>query len=95
MISLAVVLALFGCALAAPPADGNCGVPAIAPSEGNRMEDGRIVGGKEAVAHSWPWQIQIRYNGGHFCGGSLLSTSTYIRGRLSLVAGRWSLVAGE
>jgi secreted trypsin-like serine protease len=68
-------MALFGCALAAPPADGNCGVPAIAPSEGNRMEDGRIVGGKEATPYSWPWQIQIRYNNGHFCGGSLLSTN--------------------
>ena len=77
MISLLVVVALIGSAYALPPDDATCGMPAIAPSTGNLYSEGRIVGGKEARANSWPWQVQIRYNGGHFCGASMLSRGTY------------------
>jgi len=73
MIAQLVLIALVGSALAAAPDDANCGKTPVAPSQGNRMEEGRIVGGKEATPYSWPWQVQIRYNGGHFCGASLLS----------------------
>ena len=31
-----------------------------------------IVGGEEAVAHSWPWQALIRYDGHFTCGGTLV-----------------------
>ena len=35
----------------------------------------RIVGGKEAVQNSIPWQINIRYKGddSSFCGGSIIA----------------------
>ena len=31
-----------------------------------------MVGGQAAAAHSWPWQVSLRVNGGHICGGTLI-----------------------
>ncbi|OCT59096.1 serine protease 27-like isoform X2 [Xenopus laevis] len=42
----------------------DCGVSSLA---------GRIVGGQDAVPDKWPWQLSFRFQGKHFCGGSLLS----------------------
>nr|XP_061809619.1 transmembrane protease serine 9-like [Nerophis lumbriciformis] len=33
----------------------------------------RIVGGQEAWAHSWPWQVSLRFAGMPACGGAVLS----------------------
>lgn len=32
----------------------------------------RVVNGQDASPHSWPWQISLRVNGRHICGGSLI-----------------------
>jgi len=58
------------------PDDSNCGSPAITPSV--TLMD-RIIGGMEALAHSWPWQCSIRYKymghvWGQYCGASVLDS---------------------
>ncbi|KAG0413276.1 hypothetical protein HPB47_009580 [Ixodes persulcatus] len=51
-----------------------CGAPLIAPVT---TEEDRVVGGQEAVPHSWPWQVSLQHPQfhvlGHFCGGSLIN----------------------
>ena len=32
----------------------------------------RVVNGKDATPHSWPWMVSLRHNGRHICGGSLI-----------------------
>lgn len=39
----------------------------------DRAIQGRIVGGENAQAHSWPWIVSLRKFQQHFCGGSLLN----------------------
>uniref|UniRef100_A0A7N8Y2Z0 Zgc:123217 n=1 Tax=Mastacembelus armatus TaxID=205130 RepID=A0A7N8Y2Z0_9TELE len=33
----------------------------------------RIVGGANATAGSWPWQVSIHFTGTHICGGTLIN----------------------
>jgi secreted trypsin-like serine protease len=35
----------------------------------------RIVGGTEAEPHSFPWQVALFFDGGWFCGGSIIDTN--------------------
>ncbi|OPJ86217.1 chymotrypsin-C [Patagioenas fasciata monilis] len=49
-----------------------CGQPAVPPQLSHR-----VVGGEDALAHSWPWQISLQYSRSgswhHTCGGTLIA----------------------
>ena len=48
-----------------------CGVPDVQPD----LTGNRIVGGKEARPHSWPWTISVQSPDGssRFCGATIIS----------------------
>ncbi|OWA52732.1 putative Ovochymase-1 [Hypsibius exemplaris] len=51
----------------------SCGVPAVSPDVTTGISAEKIVGGIEAVPHSWPWQVSmLRPSGSHICGGSII-----------------------
>ncbi|MEE6524731.1 hypothetical protein FKM82_024349, partial [Ascaphus truei] len=41
---------------------------------GKPVMSDRIVGGQDSVYGEWPWQVSLRKNGYHICGGSLINT---------------------
>ena len=57
----------------------NEGMDRYVPDVNDKIGDGdfRIVGGKEANAHSWPWQVRVRpcsnWRCTYLCGGSLVA----------------------
>jgi len=48
--------------------EAKCGVPAVKPDTSSK-----IVGGKDAIPYSWPWQVALFKGDRQWCGGSLLS----------------------
>lgn len=48
--------------------DKNCGKPSIQAAN----VDHRIFGGQEAKPGSWPWQVSLKHDGDHLCGGTLI-----------------------
>ncbi|XP_067141771.1 chymotrypsinogen B-like [Centruroides vittatus] len=62
------------------PPNPTCGVQKIPPVL-NSMEE-RIIGGREAVPGSWPWQVDLQLNyvnpNGHMCGGAIVNSQWVI-----------------
>jgi len=50
-----------------PPHVGGCGKPDVNPGVA------RVVAGKTAIPHSWPWQILMLFAGRPICGGTLIA----------------------
>jgi len=64
-----IVLLLAAAALA----QQKCGVPVVQPDTTTN-----IIGGKDAIPYSWPWQMALHRQGSLTCGGSLLSNNWVI-----------------
>ncbi|KAL3886431.1 hypothetical protein ACJMK2_026423 [Sinanodonta woodiana] len=47
-------------------ANGSCGHALVSSSH-------KIVGGSVSTPGAYPWQVSLRYKGGHVCGGSLIT----------------------
>ncbi|XP_025019879.1 transmembrane protease serine 13 isoform X3 [Python bivittatus] len=46
--------------------------PSAAPENCGQRISGRIVGGTEASASKWPWQVSLQYGSAHICGGTII-----------------------
>ena len=42
---------------------------------GSHLDSQRLIGGQQAIPHSWPWQVFVKIegkSGGYDCGGSII-----------------------
>uniref|UniRef100_A0A669QZ76 Peptidase S1 domain-containing protein n=1 Tax=Phasianus colchicus TaxID=9054 RepID=A0A669QZ76_PHACC len=63
--------------------DDVCGMPSNQP----RFIFSRIIGGEEAVPHSWPWQVSIQISDQHICGGAVLDKEWVVTAAHSVCLG--------
>jgi len=56
----------------------NCGTRPIAGSN----DPFKVVGGTQAIAGDWGWQVAMKYNNGFTCGGSVLNSQWIITGKI-------------
>ncbi|KAG8541806.1 hypothetical protein GDO81_028194, partial [Engystomops pustulosus] len=57
-----------------PPSASTTSSSSVGGACGSPLVSGRIVGGTDALDGEWPWQVSLRYQGSHICGGSLISS---------------------
>uniref|UniRef100_A0A672RK72 Zgc:55888 n=1 Tax=Sinocyclocheilus grahami TaxID=75366 RepID=A0A672RK72_SINGR len=72
------------------------GIRAFIPEKDE--EESRIIGGQEAWAHSWPWQVSLQYSEMPACGGAILDLRWVITAchcfKRYKKASLWKAVAG-
>uniref|UniRef100_H3AL84 Ovochymase 2 n=1 Tax=Latimeria chalumnae TaxID=7897 RepID=H3AL84_LATCH len=60
----------------------------------------RIIGGEEAIPHSWPWQVSVQIAMEHYCGGTIirpdwvLTAAHCFHGKGKYLR-LWTVVAGD
>uniref|UniRef100_A0A9L0T736 Polyserase-2 n=1 Tax=Equus caballus TaxID=9796 RepID=A0A9L0T736_HORSE len=68
---------------------------------GRSEPSARIMGGSDAQAGTWPWQVSLSQKGNHICGGSLIAPSWVLSAAHCFVkngtldpAAEWSVLLG-
>jgi trypsin len=56
---------------------------------------GRIVGGVEATPHEFPWIVDMRVGGSHYCGGSIISPEWVVTAAHCSLGSGYTLTAGD
>ncbi|XP_034719968.1 chymotrypsinogen B-like [Etheostoma cragini] len=57
----------------APPAQLGLNLSGVRSFSLDQELETRIIGGQEAWAHSWPWQVSLRYVSTPACGGAVIA----------------------
>uniref|UniRef100_A0A673IKS9 Serine protease 27-like n=1 Tax=Sinocyclocheilus rhinocerous TaxID=307959 RepID=A0A673IKS9_9TELE len=67
----------------------DCGVPPL---------NTRVVGGTDAPAGNWPWQVSVHYNSRHICGGTLIHSQWVMTAAHCIIStnlNSWTLYLGR
>lgn len=59
------------------------------------LPDTRIIGGKEVVPHSHPWQIRLLNGGSFTCGGAVISPKWVVTAAHCIGSGSYEVIAGD
>jgi len=68
ILLLAAAISLTSAVPLEKQAERKCGVPVIKPDTSTD-----IVGGKDAIPYSWPWQVHLVLDGRWWCGATLIT----------------------
>ncbi|XP_026207707.1 serine protease [Anabas testudineus] len=88
-MTVAAVRVVLLCALLTVSGAQDCGVAPL---------NTKIVGGVNASAGSWPWQVSVHYQGSHICGGTLISNQWVLTAAHCIITNSpspWTLYFGR